>query len=71
MKLPNAQRALVEQEKIVEYLLNLAHPDNGGKASFFQALGFNRNDWRTLAAVLRKLAETSDVAKSIESTHGP
>ena len=35
MKLPNAERALVEREKIVNYLLNPAHPDNGGKAAFF------------------------------------
>ena len=32
---------IVEEEKITEYLLNSAHPDNGGKAAFFQKLGFN------------------------------
>ena len=29
MKLPNAERAVVEREKIADYLLNPAHPDNG------------------------------------------
>jgi hypothetical protein len=35
IKLPNAQRAVVEQEKIVDYLLNLAHRygANNGKGS--------------------------------------
>jgi len=31
MKLPNAENAVVEHEKITEYLLNAAHPDNGDK----------------------------------------
>jgi uncharacterized protein DUF6883 len=45
MKLPNAELALVEREKITEYLLNAEHPDNGGKASFLIALGFQRATW--------------------------
>lgn len=35
MRLPNAQNAVVDREKIADYLLNPAHPDNGGKAKFF------------------------------------
>src|SRR6266511_1958264 len=58
MKVPNERAALVEREKITEYLLNPAHPDNGGKAPFFLALGFSREDWPVLVAALRKLAET-------------
>jgi len=38
MNLPNAHLAMAEQEKICGYLLNPAHPDNGGKAQFFMAL---------------------------------
>jgi len=34
MKLPNAEQAVIEQEKITDYPLNPAHPDNGGKAAF-------------------------------------
>ena len=70
MKLPNARAALVEREKITEYLLNPAHPDNGGKALFFQSLGFSREDWQVLAGALRKLAETTEVNKRMESPHG-
>ena len=70
MTFPNMQHTLIEQEKIVEYLLNATHPDNGRKASFFQALGFSRRNWQTMSAALQKLAETSTVVKSMESPYG-
>ncbi len=40
MNLPNAHLVIVDREKIKDYLLNPAHPDNGGKARFFLGLGF-------------------------------
>lgn len=70
MKLPNAERAVVEREKVVDYLLNAAHPDNGGKAQFFEGLGFRREEWRTLAAAFRTLACNAEVTGSMESPHG-
>jgi len=70
MKLPNAERAVVEREKIADYLLNPAHPDNGGKAAFFLALGYKRDDWPSLASALRRLAVATEVAKSMETVHG-
>ena len=70
MKLPNAHLAVAEQEKICGYLLNAAHPDNGGKAAFFGALGFHTENWRGLAAALRELAENCAAAKSLASAHG-
>jgi hypothetical protein len=71
MKLPNAHLAIVEEEKITEYLLNSAHPDNGGKAAFFHRLGFHGGDWATFAGALRGLADTGEVTKNVESVHGP
>lgn len=70
MKLPNAQLAVVDREKITEYLLTAAHPDNGGKAGFFRAMGFAPADWQTFAAALRAQAASGDVSKSVESKHG-
>ncbi len=70
MKLPNANQAVVEREKVAEYLLNPAHPDNAGKAAFFVSLGFRRDDSPALAEALRKLAATTDVAKSMATAHG-
>ncbi|HYV00699.1 MAG TPA: hypothetical protein VE977_17840 [Pyrinomonadaceae bacterium] len=70
MRLPNASLALVERAKITEYLLNREHPDNGGKADFFIALGFRADDWETMAAALRILAINYPVNLSVESPHG-
>jgi hypothetical protein len=70
MKLPDADKLVVEREKIVDYLLNPAHPDNGGKAAFFEGLGFRRAGWETLAAALRASAAQADVQHSAESPHG-
>ena len=64
MKLPNADNTVVERDKIVSYLLNAGHPDNGGKAQFFEGLGFQRDRWETLAAALRTLAREATVTQS-------
>lgn len=70
MKLPNVHLAVVDAAKITEYLLNPEHPDNGGKAAFFAALGFDREEWKTLAEALRKLPLSADVFQSMETAHG-
>ena len=70
MMLPNAHLAIVEDEKVIEYLLNPIHPDNGGKAAFFQMLGFDWGAPSVFSAALRKLAVTGDVFKTVESGHG-
>ena len=70
MKLPNAENAVVEREKITDYLLNAAHPDNGGKAPFFLSHGFRPEHWQTLATAFLRLAETTEVHKSVASAYG-
>jgi len=70
MQLPNAGIAVVRKEKITEYLLNSDHPDNGGKAVFFLAGGYHRDDWQALADSFRKLAINYFVTQSMESAHG-
>src|SRR6266849_1937333 len=70
MKLPHASVAVVDREKITEYLLNREHPDNGGKADFFIALGFSIDKWTTFAEALQRLAIASDISLSMESPHG-
>ena len=70
MKLRNAHLAVVEREKVVDYLLNTAHPDNSGKARFFESLGFSIEEPERLMAALRALAENGDVVESAHSVHG-
>jgi hypothetical protein len=70
VKLPNAEKAIVEREKVADYLLNAAHPDNGGKAAFFEGLGFRRAQSETLAKALRELARQAEVRQTATSPHG-
>lgn len=70
MKLPAADRAVVEQAKVVDYLLNPWHSGNGGKADFFVGVGFNRTGWQVFALALRRLAEIGAVSVHMETTYG-
>lgn len=70
MKLPNSDLAVVPERKLTHYLLNPAHPDNGGKAGFFTQMGFRRSEWQVLAAALQTLAKTTPVSLQTESSHG-
>ncbi len=70
MKLPNARLAVVERQKLVDYLLNSAHPDNGGKAQFFVSLGFSSDDPGRLTAALQGVAQDGHVAEWDQSAHG-
>lgn len=70
MKLPNAEHAIIEREKVADYLLNSGHPDNGGKAPFFVGYGFHPDAWDVFTGALRSLAMTGEITKSLDSPHG-
>jgi hypothetical protein len=66
----NAHIAVVERRKIVEYILNDAHPDNGGKARFFMALGFTRDAPEHLIGALTDIARHGEVVQIAKTVHG-
>ena len=70
MNLPNAHIAIVDARKVSDYLLNAAHPDNGGKAKFFEALGYVRPDTSPLVTALKSVAAAGNVVDQLESAHG-
>ena len=70
MRIPNVEHALVERHKIVDYLMNPAHPDNGGEAAFFLSCGFNLERWQELASAFARLAVDFPIAKNMASQHG-
>jgi len=70
MKLPNAENARVDREKITEYLLCESHPDGAGKAEFFGKFGFKVAEWHVLAEELRIHGQRHSVHKSVESEYG-
>jgi hypothetical protein len=45
MKLPNAENAVVEREKITDYLLNPSHRYGSSKARFFASFGYRSEEW--------------------------
>ena len=70
MLLPNHPAAVIDESKLVDYLLNAAHPDNGGKAAFFAGWGFAPADWRVLERAIRGMISRADVARVVPSPWG-
>lgn len=68
--MPNAHGAHVSEEKILGYLLNLAHPDGAGKAAFFIALGYRRTHCRLFQNALAMVATTGVVRAVATTVHG-
>ncbi len=66
-RLPGADTAFVDPHKISAYLLNPAHPQNGGKARFFRDHGFAAEK---LAASLADHPQRHPVAHEQASPHG-
>lgn len=61
MKLPGAERAVVDSAKVRNYLLSPEHPVGRAKARFFVQCGFERASWTALQDQLLRLA-TEDAA---------
>jgi hypothetical protein len=70
-KLPNADKVVIEQEKILDYLLNPKHRIGASKANFFIKFGFSAGKWKILAEALRIHGQTTDVIKVRETNLGP
>jgi hypothetical protein len=77
--LPNLERAEIDERKFSEYSMNPKHPDNGGKAEGWRALGYdvdNPQARREAAPELRALTleeslANGKVAEVRDSSYGP
>ena len=69
MKLPSADRAIVEDAKIRDYLLSPSHPVGRFKARVFAAAGYRQNAWQRLRDDLLALAVVLDVIVSEDQRH--
>lgn len=70
MKLPSAERAVIEPAKIRDYLLSTSHPVGRFKAPFFASLGYTSANWRRLDEDLRNLAISGDAELGKDSPYG-
>jgi hypothetical protein len=71
MKLPNAEQAVVEREKIAGYLLNATHRYGASKARFFTHFGFRIEVWKELAQALLEHGQMHEVTRTHETGFGP
>jgi hypothetical protein len=71
MKLPNAERAIVEIAKLRDYSLDIVHKEGKHKARVFaSALGLTRNDADWLREQLLAVARTYDCRLGRKTDHG-
>lgn len=70
MKLPRAERAIVDERKVRDYLLSKSHPIGRFKAVFFGRAGFEAKNWVALASQLRDLAVSGDATRGEASEYG-
>lgn len=70
MRLPNAGRAVVNPAKLHDYILSRFHYSGRFKATFFESLGYARQNWQRLAEDLKKLAQTEDAVLSRHNGYG-
>jgi hypothetical protein len=71
MKLPNAERAVVDVSKLREYCLNPGHPWGRHKARVFaSALGLTEDDADVLREALLSAAAQSDARQGEKDDYG-
>jgi hypothetical protein len=70
MRTPNADHAIVDDEKILDYLLATAHPVGGSKAIFFRSIGFNERNIKLFRVQLLKIVKTCTVQEVKISPYG-
>jgi hypothetical protein len=66
--LPFADKARIDESKVVDYLLNPAK--SRGKAGFFLHFGFLPERWSEMAQALASHGRTGVVSAIVESEHG-
>ena len=70
MKLPGAERAIVDERKVRDYLLSKSHPIGRFKAVFLARAGFEADNWKDLVFQLRELALRGDAVRGERSEFG-
>ena len=63
MYMPNGDKAIVDDAKITDYLLNLRHPDGGPKAKYFFNKGYTLDAPEILKRALVEHAKFCQVTK--------
>jgi hypothetical protein len=70
LRIPNADRGVIESAKVHGYLLSRSHPVGRFKAAFFLALGYSADGWRQLQADLRSQHLSQDAVLEERTQYG-
>jgi hypothetical protein len=70
MTLPNAERAFIDEAKVLDYLLSSGHPVGRFKARFFVSLGYAAEEWWRLRDDILVVARTGQVALESVAPYG-
>lgn len=70
MKLPKYEKAVIDNEKILNYLLSDTHPVGKFKAKFFRSLGFDEKNANLLKNGLLQIFSDGTVTKTINTPFG-
>jgi hypothetical protein len=70
MKITNFDKAIINDSKIIDYLLSNSHPSGRNKAKFFNTLGYNKDNFIELIKEFRILISTNDYELIIENEFG-
>lgn len=71
MKIPNANRAVIDIRKLTDYALNPDHPEGGDKARVFAAaLGFTADNSELLENALLNAVQSDDAIIGKKNAYG-
>lgn len=70
MKIPNANRAVIEPSKLTEYLLNTEHKRGGSKAKLLLQFGYSLDNWQQLEIDIRTFHLSQDASMMKETIYG-
>jgi len=70
LRIPNADRAVIDPVKLHGYLLSRSHSIGRFKAAFFRALGYSSEEWRQLETDLRNQHPPQDVTLEEHTPYG-
>jgi len=63
--------AVIAQDKLCDYLLNVAHRRGASKARLLLAMGYRPDDWQRLETDIRSQHLTGEVDRMTDTDYGP
>ena len=70
MRMPGAERAVVDEAKVRDYLLSTRHPIGRFKATFMAGPGYSHSNWPQLCEDLQVIALNGDAILDSSTPHG-